>query len=164
MSKLISLIVDTFGFDSLHDFMTSMVHFNLLKITIPISTVLGVFSLMLGFQDATTLAFFVMVVFELISGVYASLVEGKRIESRKFSRFGFKLLTWLVLMFVTSAYRNQYQTGVMSWVTELMNNTVVAYIMFEYVISIVENLERISGKEIPLKKYLITLFQKFINK
>ena len=164
MKNIIHNMVDMFGFDNLHDFATSMVHFNLLKITIPLSFGVSVFSCMLGFEDMTTIAFFVMVMFELISGVTASVFEGKKIESRKFSRFGFKLLTWLILMGVLNAFKLQYDGGVLGWFMTTMGSTVVGYIMFEYLLSIVENLERITGKPIPLKKYLLDLFNKFLNK
>ena len=164
MKNILHTIVDTFGFDTFHDFATSMVHFKLLKITIPFSIGIGFVSTLLGFKDATTLAFFVMVLFELISGVTASLFEGNKIESRKFSRFGFKLLTWLVLMGVINIFKQQYTEGVLGWFVETMNASIVGYIMFEYTLSIVENLERITGKEIPLKKALNDLFNKLTNK
>ena len=157
-------IVSHFGFDTFHDFATSMIHFNLLKISAPVGVCLGLMSSILGFADATSLAFFVMVLFELISGVTASVFEGKKIESRKFSRFGFKLLTWLVLMGVLNTFKSQYNDGVLGWMMNTMASSVVGYILFEYVLSIVENLERITGKSIPLKKFLLDLFDKFINK
>ena len=122
------------------------------------------FKFIIGFADATALAFFVMVLFELISGVTASVFEGKKIESRKFSRFGFKLLTWLVLMGVLNTFKRQYNDGALGWMMNTMASSVVGYILFEYVLSIVENLERITGKSIPLKKFLLDLFDKFINK
>lgn len=164
MKNLIHNLVDQFGFDCLHDFTTSMVHFKLLKITIPISFGVATISSMFGFEETTMLAFLLMVIFELISGVAASVFEGKKIQSRKFSRFGFKLLTWLTLIFVTYSFSKQYDEGVMNWLLSLLNSTVVGYIMFEYIISIVENLERITGKTIPLKKYLLDLFNKFLKK
>jgi hypothetical protein len=164
MKKLIHEIVDTFGFDTFHDFTTSMVHFQLLKVTLPISFGLGALSCLLGFKDMTTIAFFVMVIFELVSGVTASIFEGNKIESRKFSRFGFKFLTWLILIMVINAFRQQYVEGVLGWFIHTMNSTVIGYIMFEYLISIVENLERITGKPIPLKKFLLDLFNKFVKK
>lgn len=164
MKDFLHTIVDHFGFENFNDFATSMIHFKLLKITIPISMGIGLISTILGFKEATTLAFFVMVLFELLSGVTASVFEGKKIESRKFSRFGFKLLTWLILMGVLNAFNNEYDEGVLGWFMDAMKSTIVGYIMFEYVLSIVENLERITGKEIPLKKYLLGLFDKFIKK
>ena len=66
-------MVDMFGFDNLHDFATSMVHFQLLKVTIPLSFGVSVLSCILGFEDMTTIAFFVMVIFELVSGITASI-------------------------------------------------------------------------------------------
>jgi len=164
MKKILHNIVDTFGFDTFHDFATSMVHFKLLKITIPFSIGVGFISTLLGFQDATTIAFFIMVLFELVSGLTASLCEGKKIESRKFSRFGFKLLTWLILMGVINTFSKQYVDGVLGWFVAAMTSSVVGYILFEYVLSIVENLERITGKEIPLKKVLHDLFDKLTKK
>jgi uncharacterized membrane protein YkvI len=164
MKNFIHNMVDMFGFDNLHDFATSMVHFQLLKITIPLSFGLSAISCILGFEYMTTIAFFIMVIFELISGLTASIFEGKKIESRKFSRFGFKLLTWLILMGVLNVFTNQYSEGALGWFMSTLGSTVVGYIMFEYILSIVENLERITGKEIPLKKVLNDVFSKLVNK
>lgn len=165
MRQLLNDFVDMFGFDSFNDFTSSMIHFNLLKITIPFGGVIALFSHITGFEEMTTTAFLVMVVFELVSGLLASKVEGKEIQSRKLSRFGFKLLTWLVLIFIVNAFAKQYQDqGILGWLVEMLKDTVVGYILFEYVLSIVENLERITGKEIALKRYINGLFDKFINK
>lgn len=165
MKKILNTIVDNFGFADFNDFACSMVHANLLKITIPVSGIIALFSHLLGFEEATTVAFFVMVVFELVSGLWASKVEGKKIESRKLSRFGFKLLTWLVLISVVNAFARQYEGhGILGWLVEMLKDTVVGYILFEYVLSIVENMERITGKEIALKRHLNNLFDKFIGK
>jgi len=163
MNKILYNIIDIFGFDTFQDFTTSMIHFKLLKITIPISISLGVLSTLLGFQTGTTIAFFIMVLFELISGLAASLHEKKKIKSRKFSRFGFKLLTWLVLIGVINTFKNQYTGGILGWFISTTSSTIIGYVMFEYLLSIIENLERITGQEIPLKKYLNTIFKKLIG-
>lgn len=165
MKKLLNDIVDMFGFDSFNDFANSMIHIDLLKITIPFGGMIALFSNITGFEEMTTTAFLVMVVFELVSGFLASKVEGKEIQSRKLSRFGFKLLTWLVLIFIVNAFAKQYQDqGILGWLIEMLKDTVVGYILFEYVLSIIENLERITGKEIALKRYVNNLFDKFLNK
>lgn len=123
-------------------------------------------STLLGFDHTTFMAFFVMVIFELGSGVSASIVEGKKIVSRKISRFGFKLLTWLVLIYITHVFAEAYATkgAVIAWFTSAFHETVIGYIMWEYIISILENMERITGREIPLKKYLNDLLDKYITK
>lgn len=165
MKKLLNDTVDMFGFDSFNDFTNSMIHIDLLKITIPFGGVIALFSHITGFEEMTTVAFFVMVLFELVSGLLASKVEGKKIQSRKLSRFGFKLLTWLVLIFIVNAFAKQYQDqGILGWLVEMLKDTVVGYILFEYVLSIVENLERITGKEMPIKRHINNLFDKFLGK
>ena len=107
-----------------------------------------------------------MVLFELGSGVCASIVEGKKIVSKKISRFGFKLLTWLILIYITHVFANVYSTEgrVIAWFTSAFHETIIGYIMWEYIISILENMERITGREIPLKKYLNELLDKYITK
>ena len=67
-------------------------------------------------------------------------------------------------MGVLNTFKSQYNDGVLGWMMNTMASSVVGYILFEYVLSIVENLERITGKSIPLKKFLLDLFDKFINK
>jgi hypothetical protein len=166
MKNILHTIVDHFGFENFHDFSTSLVHFNLLKITIPMGGIMAGTAALLGFTNGMLAAFIVMVIFELVSGVWASVVEGRRIESRKFSRFGFKLLTWLVLIYITYAFSFTYSNKgvVIAWFTSAFYETIIGYILWEYVVSIVENMERITRREIPLKKYLNGLLDKFITK
>jgi len=166
MKNLIHTIVDHFGFENLHDFTTSMIHFNLLKITIPMGGILAGISGVLGFDHTILIAFFVMVLFELLSGLCASIIEGKKIISRKISRFGFKLLTWLVLIYITHIFESSYSDkgALIAWFTSAFHETIIGYILWEYIISILENMERITGKQIPLKKYLNEMFNKFISK
>ena len=166
MKNLIHTIVDHFGFENLHDFTTSMVHFNLLKITIPMGGIMAGISALLGFTNGMLIAFVVMVIFELFSGIWASVVEGKKIQSRKLSRFGFKLLTWMVLIYITFAFSHAYRDkgAVIAWFTSAFYETIIGYILWEYVVSIIENMERITGVKIPLKKYLNGMLDKFVTK
>jgi len=166
MKNFIHNLVDHFGFENMHDYATSLVHFKLLKITIPMGGLIAGCSTILGFDHTMFMAFFVMVLFELGSGVTASIVEGKKIVSKKISRFGFKLLTWLILIYITHVFANAYadQGKVIAWFTSAFHETIIGYIMWEYIISILENMERITGREIPLKKYLNELLDKYITK
>ena len=64
---------------------------------------------------------------------------------------------------VINAFKNQYTGGILGWFISTTSSTIIGYVMFEYLLSIIENLERITGQEIPLKKYLNTIFKKLIG-
>ena len=151
MKNILSYIVKNFGFSDLSDFTCSLIHKNFLVGMVSLAGVSSVLEGILGLQVLTILAFVVLVFLELVTGLLASHVRGEAIVSKKFSRFGLKMLVWLVLIFVINTLKLEYSgdgnfnelaKGLLTW----LHGTLFIYINLEYLISVLENLGVISGR------------------
>lgn len=160
-----NLIVSQFGFENVTEFMNSMIHTKMLFLTLPSSVLLyGLVTEWLGISSAVFISFGVMAVLELVTGLWGSLSMGKKWSSRKFSRFGLKILVWLCLIMVANSFKTSYENldGLQNYLTfqlfTWLHGTFVIYITLEYMISILENWGKITGK--PQSKLLVFLQSK----
>lgn len=148
-----NLIADWFGFMDFSDFMDSMVHTKLLLFTLPTSILLfAVIEEWLGITSAMFVSFGLMAVLELVTGLWGARALGYKWSSRKFSRFGLKILVWLCLIAVTNSFKVSYedkvgiQEAIIYQMFHWIHGTLVVYIALEYFISILENLGKITGQ------------------
>ena len=135
--------MSNFGFTDFADFFSSMVHAKLLFLTIPSSFLFFTFiEQWLGITSAIFMAFMVMAVLELITGLWGARAKGQRWSSKKFSRFGLKILVWLSLIMVAHSFASSYvdlagiQNYIIYQIFYWLHGVLVVYISFEYVISI----------------------------
>ena len=152
INKFFNHLVNNFGFSCTGDFTTSIVHSKLLVITIPLAGLSALLENSLGLRYFTILAFVILVTLELITGLLASKIRGEQIVSHKFSRFGFKVFVWMVLLYVVNTMKIEYSeqignfsklaSGFFTW----LHGTLFIYIVIEYLISVLENLGVITGK------------------
>lgn len=164
ISKFFNHLVNNFGFSCTGDFSNSIIHSNLLTITIPFAGLSALIETSFGLRNLTILAFVVLVTLELLSGLLASKIRGEKIVSHKFSRFGFKVFVWMVLLYVVNTMKIEYSeqggsfstlaSGFFTW----LHGTLFIYIVIEYLISVLENLGVITGKSND------TLIMKIIKK
>jgi len=162
--------VSHFGFENMSDFVNSLVHPKLLLFTLP-TTLLG-FSLFsfiekwFGISYMVFIAFIVVLFLELITGLAASLIKGVKISSKRFSRFGLKVIVWMGLMLVTNSFQTDYlgRTDIISKLTYnlfyTLHGLMVVYICIEYMISILENLSVITGNK---ENKLLTFLKKKVD-
>jgi hypothetical protein len=151
MKSILNYIVTNFGFIDLSDFGTSLIHKNWMLGLIPLAGISSVIETAFGLQGLTILAFVTLVILELLTGLVASKVKGDPIVSKKFGRFGLKMLVWLTLMFVINSLKKEYigggnfnelAAGLFTW----LHGTLFIYVNLEYLISVLENLGVISGR------------------
>jgi hypothetical protein len=167
LKKFCSYVVTNFGFDDNNDFVGSIIHTNIMNITLPIAALSSLFENIFGLRYFTIVAFIILVTTELITGIIASRMRGETIESGKFSRFGLKITVWLILLYVTNTIKleyNDYGNALGDLARALfvwLHGTLFIYITMEYFISVLENIGSISGKE---KKSLIdSIINKLTN-
>jgi phage-related holin len=171
INKLLNTLVSNFGFECTTDFSNSIIHNKLLLLTIPLAGLSSIIQNIFGLQSLTIVAFVVLVTLELITGLLASLSRGESIVSRKFGRFGFKILVWLILIYVINAMRLEYTntgtnfdslaSGFFTW----LHGTLFIYVVIEYLISVLENLGSITGgKKDNLIKSIIGKLNDFLKK
>jgi hypothetical protein len=89
-------------------------------LTIPFAGISAIVESLFGLQSLTILAFIVLITLELLTGLIGAKVLNKRIDF--FGDVAYQLLNWL-------------------------HGTLFIYINIEYLISVLENLGTISGRE-----------------
>jgi len=103
-----------------------------------------------GLDNAGFIALLVVFVTELVTGISASVIRKEKISSIKLSRFGLKVACYLVLIFVSytmSVSFDAHHKAVGAWVFDWLNVFLIIQISLENIISILENLAVISGKD-----------------
>jgi predicted permease len=151
--KTFNYVVENFGFDNLGDFYNSLIHSRLLMLTIPLAGLSSVIKNIFGLEILTILAFVILITLELITGLISSKVNGIKIESKKFARFGLKIFVWVTLLFIINTIRKEWvgKDGVLGSLSyelfDWLHGTLFIYITLEYLISVLENLNKILGVE-----------------
>jgi phage-related holin len=103
-----------------------------------------------GLSEAALIALLIVFVAELVTGVSASVIRKESISSIKLSRFGLKVACYLVLIYVSYTMGQSFAAhnkAVGAWVFDWLNVFLIVQITLENIISILENLAVISGKE-----------------
>jgi hypothetical protein len=146
-------VVSNFGFEDISDFSNSLLHTKLLTLTIPFAGLSAIAETYFGLQSLTIFAFVLLVTLELITGLTAAKVSKTKIESKKFGRFGLKIFVWISLLFIINSFRLEFKThedmmgnlafGLLNW----LHGTLFIYVCLEYLISVLENMGTISGKD-----------------
>jgi len=148
MKNLLNHVTNHFGFEDYTDFSNSLIHYNLLRITIPLGLCTGLVEHFLGIYPTTLISFGSLIVLELLTGLMASRTRGQKIQSKKFSRFGLKFGVWVTVFFIVHSLKMQY-VGVSDFVAGFygwIHTFILGYVNMEYLISVLENISVITGK------------------
>lgn len=153
MKNLLNYIVTNFGFTNSSDFVCSFLHINLLTITLPLAGISVGIEKYFGLEYLTIISFGLLIFLELVTGLLSSKVRKVKIESKKFSRFGLKVLIWFSLIFITKSLMMEYKqytdtVGVLAYsMFNWLHTFIFIYINMEYLISVLENLGVITGNK-----------------
>ncbi len=154
-----------FEWNTATDFLNSLIPSIKLQVTVPLlslGSVMGLISAIMGVQADTVFAICVALFAELISGIYASVKRGDRIRSGKFGRFVVKACVWLMCVYIVNAFCKEFAANKSEVMDVLMKWVRSAFLMtcfLEYMISINENMESITGR----KSIFIRLLKEKIN-
>lgn len=153
MRHFFDILVQQFGYTSLSDFSDSFVHKNFLSIFIfiPISLCYNFAERYIGISWLGLTSFVCLITLELITGLMASKKLGKKIQSRKFSRFGLKIFVWLSLLFIVNSMAQEYMfkddSKIIYNAFYYLHTILFAYVNSEYLISVLENMSILTGKD-----------------
>lgn len=147
--KLISLFTSAFGYSSNTEFSDSLIHKTAFAITIPLAGISALIEHYIGINFITLIAFIVLLLLELITGLTASKKKGIKIESKKFSRFGLKIFVWISLFFIANSLKLQYkeESVIVYSIFEWLHSGLMIFASLEYLISVLENLSVITGQK-----------------
>ena len=137
-------ILKTFAYNGWADLASSLApsikyeHITAMGITL--SSVIVVVQVMFGLDALAFLALLVIMVAELSSGIIASKIRKEKFSSMKLSRFTFKVAYYLIGFRATD---QELAYSVFHW----MHLFLTIQIVLENIVSVLENLSVISGKE-----------------
>lgn len=153
IKNFFNYVVTNFGFEDLSDFSSSLLHSKLMLFTLPLAGLSSIIENYFGLQSLTIFAFVLLVTLELITGLTATKISKIKIESKKFGRFGLKVLVWLSLMFIINSFKLEFlghedSLGTIAYsLLNWLHSTLFIYVCLEYLISVLENMAVISGKK-----------------
>ena len=153
MKALTLKVLKTYEWHSAKDFLQSLMPTHKYHLHIPMMMIAAGWvdaDKLFGLDNAGFVALLIVFVTELVTGVSAAVIRKESISSAKLSRFGLKVACYLVLIGVSYSLSESF-TGhhktVAAWVFDWLNVFLIVQITLENVISILENLATISGKD-----------------
>jgi len=153
MKKIITNILDGFEYLSITEFAHSLVptvKYNLMAMVLILSAGLGWVDKIFGLSALAVGALVLVMFAELGSGIYASHVKKEEFSSKRLSRFGVKIACYLILISVPYIlYDSAHAHGntVAAYLFEWMHTFLMIQVVAENIISILENVAVIQGKD-----------------
>lgn len=182
ISTYIQRILDSYGYESITEFLLSLCpsfKYHIQVPTLTISSVIALIAHILGVGPLIVAAMLIAVCVETSTGIWASHIKKITFESFKFSRCVLKVFIWMSLIFMVNAFylecsdSEEWYNQLGSFFFAVVKLFVLAYFVIEYLVSIMENLAVIDGKPKTefidgVKSLLASLMQvlksKFTNK
>jgi len=138
------------GFSNLNDFFQSAFHsesFTTIFVTSVSLTALGeIIREIIGFTPMVYVSFIVLLLVEVVTGIRASLLEGEKINSKRFGRFILKTFVYTIMLGVTNVFGSQTE-GFTSYIYNTIHMLIFDYITLQLIISVFENLSRMGYQE-----------------
>ena len=166
MKRTLNEILSTYEYTGIESFLQSLfpsLKFDVSKTLLLMGMAITSIQNVLGVDFMAIAALVVMMVLELLTGIIASTKRAEEITSKKLSRFGIKTACYLVLMSVPYLFAISYEnrgntmaSGLFNWIHVFL----VVHIVQEHLLSLLENLASIQGKD---KTYWINKIKTKIN-
>ena len=142
-----------FGFCSFNSLINSLFRPEMAKTNLIISATIGICELLFGIKPIVLLAFVALLTLELFSGIMASILEGRKITSRRMRSFGVMMVIWLVALFIITQFKIHFEGKAVALIFDYLFVVVILYANGVYFKSIWENASRIIGR--PSSKRMI---------
>ena len=170
MRKLLDYIVETFGFIDFSEYTRSLIHrdFSLLFISLSaaLSIIASKIEVHLGVKPVLIGAIVLLLLWELGSGLVVSMHKGKEsFLSKKFGRFSLKVFFWISMFYIIYSFRSQFD-GTNTAAFELfdwLHTAALVYMFLEYLVSVDENMAKITGKQDTFLQIVIKKLKSFIE-
>jgi phage-related holin len=164
--RMINYFLKGFGFIDIGDFFKSSFGFiytsnSIIKIDLIVAFIFSTVSFLFGFNHLFLIAYVVLLLFEWITGIRASLKRGEPHESRKFGRMLLKIAAYLVPIYILNTFATNsdfikimdYELDPFSW----LYWAVLLGIIWQLLISLLENLDSLGFR---YAKIMITIINK----
>lgn len=143
--------IKDWGYNNVHDMFETTLHYKEFKPIFAMSfTLAGVSGLIedyIGLEPVMFVTFLALLLMELITGIRASLYEGKKLESRRFNRFLFKVFIYVSMISITHLLHKGSEGRLVGTVYGFIYHLIIDYISLQLIISVFENLSRLGFQE-----------------
>lgn len=153
MNKLLLLLHD-FGFCTLADFAQSTFRINIWRYLSSVSLIFSFICGLAGLDSLVAIFFALVLVAELVTGITAAKLNGKKIRSRPLQRFALKIFVYIILLTTLNQLRLHYKNDLTSYIYKELYDFILLYIIGVYTVSIFENLERMDKKRGEFSKII----------
>lgn len=148
-------LICEFGFNGLNDLLYSTFGHSIKKPILAIGVSLGALGTFLseyiGLDPVVYLAFVILLIIEFFTGIKASIVEGKKIYSKRFGRVILKLIIYTALIGVIHSFKMRldapsifgYEINIYAVIYYASLNLIV----IQLILSVFENLSRLGFEE-----------------
>lgn len=172
MLRSLDIFISEFGFPTFKNFISSTFGFCLNKKAFVLSVFLSGFSIFvekyIGLTSLVFSSFIILLFLEFITGIKASLREGKKIESRKFGRVILKLVIYTLIIGIINSFKKDIVVPVIFNkeinIFSAIHFVTINLILIQLLISLFENLSRLGFEESSkVFKILKRIADKYIN-
>jgi phage-related holin len=159
-------MLKTFEYNSFGELLQSMapsMKYSVTFMTISFSMIAGAIQQLFGLNWLAFLAFLIVLIVELQSGIKASIVKKEPFSSMKLSRFSFKVFYYLVIIAVPFLFEQSYKASGKDFAADIfgwVHVFLVVQIVVENLISIIENISVLDGKP---KEHYINKIKEFLS-
>lgn len=132
-------MIRDWGFTGTIDFISSLLKIGSVYKLLGVSSVLSVLELLTGLNALSLVLALIMMIIELVTGIWASRKRKEKIESRRAGRFLLKIFIYSFFIMLFNVFSIQYKEGIRHLAFEWLHSFTLFYIIGIYSISIFEN-------------------------
>ena len=144
-------ILKDWGFTSMQDLLQSTLHIGSLKPMMVLSVTFGTLSSItdkfLGLEPLVYLCFLILLIVEFITGISASIREGKKIESKRLGRFIVKIVVYTLMIAIVNILNKSFDDRIVGKIYNFIYWVIIDFITLQLIISVFENLSRLGFQE-----------------
>ncbi len=156
-------ILTEFGFSSTKSLLESLLAPQYKYMLISISTLASIGESFFGLSNVSLILLVILIILELITGLWASKVRGRKIVSKRFQRFGLKFMIYFFFIIVFHRLKEEPSLESTSWIYKYMHSFFIMYFVGVHLKSIAENYGRITGKKSEFGGFIKKVNEKFFN-
>lgn len=168
-NKILTYIVETFGFKDWSDYTNSIIHYKEAGIFLSSSLIVSTFNAAirdyLGLKPVLVCAVILLLLLELGTGLMSISKKKEKFQSKKFSRFALKAFMWIAFIYILYSFREQFiDTNKAAFeLFDWAHTGLLCYMCLEYLISVDENVAVITGKPNTFLQMVIKKLKSFLN-
>ena len=156
-------VLNDFGFCNSNSFVESLLATQYKYLLIAFSGITSVGQFFFGMLDITMFLLFILMLIELVTGIWASKIRKRKISSKRLQRFGLKFMIYFFFIMLFQRLKEEPALHSTKELYEYMYSFFIMYFVGVHLKSIAENYSRISGKPSDLGGFIKKINEKFFK-